>query len=520
MLRYLPLLFAFTLTAQITEIVRWRVRGVGTTSQRPTSCVSNKDMYVNTTTNTFQYCISGSWASMGGSGGSGTVTSVATTSPLTGGTITGSGTIACATCVTAASALTADLPVIGAGSQASAVGTRQGNTTKYTTYSGSAPATNDCAKFDANGNLTTAGAACGTSTGLGDPGSNGIVYRDGAGTSAPATATEMKTPLYCADSGGDDAYTCSPSPCPSAYAAGQIFSLSVTTGNTGAATVDFCSLGVKTIKKAAGGVTTDLATDDIRANQYLFLQYDGTNMQMQSLLGNAPGAGGGSSITYGAYGSLPGTCTTGDLYRTSDSIYEFQCTASNTWSAFFGGQKVTIPVSGDFSWVNQGSSTVTSGAGNIAMFVPASGSNSLRVRVKSIPAVPYTIEAGFYMAGNFSNYAECGLVFRQTSDGKLVTLNIQNPSAGINSAKWTGATTFSASYSPTDPPLGWQNQIWFRIADNNTNRIASWSPDNVNYYTLHTVGRTDFLTADQVGFYCNTSNSNPIYMNLFHWREF
>ncbi len=38
-----------------------------------------------------------------GSGGSGTVTSIATTSPITGGTITGTGTIACATCVVASS---------------------------------------------------------------------------------------------------------------------------------------------------------------------------------------------------------------------------------------------------------------------------------------------------------------------------------------------------------------------------------------------------------------------------------
>ncbi len=44
-------------------------------------------------------CQSGTWAKAGGSGGSGTVTSIATTAPITGGTITTTGTIACATCV-------------------------------------------------------------------------------------------------------------------------------------------------------------------------------------------------------------------------------------------------------------------------------------------------------------------------------------------------------------------------------------------------------------------------------------
>jgi hypothetical protein len=47
------------------------------------------------------------------------VTSVATTSPLTGGPITNTGTIACATCVTSASALTSKGVMIGGGGQAS-----------------------------------------------------------------------------------------------------------------------------------------------------------------------------------------------------------------------------------------------------------------------------------------------------------------------------------------------------------------------------------------------------------------
>lgn len=59
---------------------------------------------------------------------------------------------------------------------------------------------------------------------------------------------------------------------------------------------DFNSLGAKAIKKAAGGITTDLSDNDIRAGQWVDLVYDGTNMQMQSLLGNAPsGSIGGST---------------------------------------------------------------------------------------------------------------------------------------------------------------------------------------------------------------------------------
>ena len=62
-------------------------------------------------------------------GSGGTVTSVATTGPITGGTFTTSGTIACPTCVTSAAALTANALVLGAGSQATAAMGSLGTTT-------------------------------------------------------------------------------------------------------------------------------------------------------------------------------------------------------------------------------------------------------------------------------------------------------------------------------------------------------------------------------------------------------
>ncbi len=70
--------------------------------------------------------------------------------------------VATANIVAASGSLTSGLPVIGAGGASLSIGSRQGNTTKYITYAGSAPATNDCPKFDASGNLTTSGAGCGT----------------------------------------------------------------------------------------------------------------------------------------------------------------------------------------------------------------------------------------------------------------------------------------------------------------------------------------------------------------------
>ena len=102
---------------------------------------------------------------------------------------------------------------------------------------------------------------------------------------------------YCADAGSNDTYACSPAPCIASYSTGNRFWFKANTANTGAATVNFCSVGAKTIKKAVGGVTTDLADNDIRAGQIVEVIYDGTNMQMLSVLGNAAASAAWGSIT-------------------------------------------------------------------------------------------------------------------------------------------------------------------------------------------------------------------------------
>ena len=111
---------------------------------------------------------------------------------------------------------------------------------------------------------------------------------------------------YAADAGSSDTYAATLSPAPSAYVTGAHYRFKANTDNTGAATINFNSLGAITIVKAAGGITTALADNDIRAGQWVDLVYDGTNMQMQSLLGNA--SSGGSSISTPGKTGRSGKC--------------------------------------------------------------------------------------------------------------------------------------------------------------------------------------------------------------------
>jgi hypothetical protein len=105
-------------------------------------------------------------------------------------------------------------------------------------------------------------------------------------------------PMYCADAGSTDDYACNLSPVPTAYITGGLYRFKANTTNTGAATINFNALGAKTIKKAVGGVTTDLSDSDIRLGQIVDLVYDGTNMQIQSTLGNTPTSGANASGYY------------------------------------------------------------------------------------------------------------------------------------------------------------------------------------------------------------------------------
>lgn len=136
---------------------------------------------------------------------------------------------------------------------------------------------------------------------------NGTVItwqQDAAGRMEPVISATAYTPYldtrvaaYCADAGSNDTYACSPSPSISSigYTTGAMYVFKANTANTGAATINLVSLGAKTIKKQAGGITTDLDDNDIRAGQWVVLIYDGTNMQMVSALGNAASGGSGGT---------------------------------------------------------------------------------------------------------------------------------------------------------------------------------------------------------------------------------
>jgi hypothetical protein len=136
-------------------------------------------------------------------GGGATAMSFGTLGVAAGGTGLTTGTSGGVLAFTAAGtlassgALTANLPVIGGGAGvAPSVGTRSGNTTRFVSMDASTPATNDCAKFDANLNLTTAGAACGSG------GTINVLEEDGTPNVSGVTQIKVSNGTLTDNTGG------------------------------------------------------------------------------------------------------------------------------------------------------------------------------------------------------------------------------------------------------------------------------------------------------------------------------
>lgn len=135
-----------------------------------------------------------------------------------------------------------------------------------------------------------------------------------------ATLTDvLQAGTFAADAGGSDTYAITLAPAITAYVTGAHYRFKANTANTGAATLNINGLGAKTIVKVSGGITTALATNDILAGQWVDLVYDGTNLQMQSTLGNAPsGSGTVASGTINKVAKYTAGTTVGDSLITDD----------------------------------------------------------------------------------------------------------------------------------------------------------------------------------------------------------
>lgn len=229
------------------------------------------------------------------------------------------------------------------------------------------------------------------------------------------------------------------------------------------------------------------------------------------------------------------TLPSGSLYSATDEKKIYQVTAA-AWTLFYeangggggiiwtdrGPTTLVQPPTTGWSWVNQSGAVVTeptSYESNQLSLASGTGTG-LSIRIRTAPSPPYTITAALHHNGrSIVNFLRAGLCFRENATGELAIIVLRGEQGQIASAKYNSATSFNSDYtSVTAGTIYGSRTIWLRIADNNVNRVVSYSWDAINFHQLHSVGRTDFLTADEVGWHIQTEAAAAFDVNLISWE--
>lgn len=265
----------------------------------------------------------------------------------------------------------------------------------------------------------------------------------------------------------------------------------------------------------------------VRGNQMVFDGLDWVQVPPgatgQVLTSNGPGnmpsyaPQTGALTTMDTFANTPVAPSVDDMHFCTDVPYIRRFTGA-AWTQVLSGVGIEaiLPVLADYSWVNQGGASITDVRGSLDMLIPIVGGLNMRVLVKPTLPTPWTVEAWIMGTGLSVNFLTHGMCFRQTSDGRLVSLAQRLNQ--LNMITYLSPTAQSGVYLTvaTNTMI-----LGFRLADDGVDRISSISSDGVNWIQLHSIVRNNHLIADEVGFYGDgESPSFAPALRLLSWREF
>lgn len=271
---------------------------------------------------------------------------------------------------------------------------------------------------------------------------------------------------------------------------------------------------------------SDVVLRDTRANQpdpgivgRIYYVTDEGALERDSGVAWETIASASAANTTDTYANIPAAGSSGALFLPSNgyNIYRDTGAAWAPWGPIF---PLTKPNPASFSWFNQGTATLDTTRGAMTVVIP-SGTTNLRGQIKTAPATTYNIEMLFLLRLMGTNYPHGGFCWQQSSDGKIVSIDIVIDSnvPKLQSNKWTNASTFNSGYGNIIDSMAGQF-VWIKVRDDGVNRKAYTSSDGQNWIEVISQGHSDFLTPDRVGFYVDSNSSTYAQsITLLHWRE-
>lgn len=189
--------------------------------------------------------------------------------------------------------------------------------------------------------------------------------------------------------------------------------------------------------------------------------------------------------------------------------------------------------SADFSWVNQGTSSVVDlDHGGVQLTVTEHTSVDIKALVKSAPSTPYTITAGFSNPCPGVNsltvdFPWIGLAFRESATSKISVITLSPPHSMLinNYDDETDTVTTTSLYE--EHWAANMQEFWFQIHDDGSDLYFRWSPNGVWFQDLFDQGRSAFFTTapDQVGIFVHgryessLGSGTNFKQTCFHWSE-
>jgi len=164
----------------------------------------------------------------------------------------------------------------------------------------------------------------------------------------------------------------------------------------------------------------------------------------------------------------------------------------------------TDPSLPSYSWVNQGTATITSSNGAQILYSPDSaGAVAIHAREITPPAAPYTLTVAMLASQLSVNYYRTGIGFRESGTGKLTTINATVGNLAID--YWTNPTTYSST--PLNISCTWcaGGVVWYRIQNTGSALKYYLSKDSFNYVEIYSTALTSHFTTapDRIFFFVN-----------------